>query len=398
MISIPEQSFPNSVVRDLRGAPIEKLALCLQIGWHTYHNTKVSQYLAVETGTSPTAAVSATASVIGAQGEDYVENILKASFEVKDVTKRGYAGDFIIHKPPVTIMVEVKNYTQAVPSAEVEKFYRDLRANSSVQGGLFISLNTRITGVEESMKFTHIYENRKVPIIFVKSVDPNVIQAAAELLYSHLQGLKSVREECAHLEQESYAQIYQKVRDISNLLDGLSLTRTHLNETREILLKQLSRLHEDILTSEVRLQDAVSQLLGTLKPALPADTETVEHTKLVARFTEIAKRDFPESMYLKDQAHGLSINKLLSDTFTDAVQVTSQAGKSIDIRGTKRRLLINLLKTKTNVAVPASQNEGERSIVVPKTAKYDGEWLMFGVDRAFLKTGGFEDLHKAALL
>lgn len=389
MITIPETCFSDKVAYDLRKASPEKLALCLQLGWHVYHNTKTTQLLTTEPVTTSSSSSSAT---IGTLGEDYVENILKETFQIKNVTKKGHAGDLIASRSNIDLMVEIKNYTYPVPSAEVDKFYRDLRSNSSVQGGVFISLNTRITGVEETMQLTQIYENRKIPIIFLKSSDPGVIAAAAEILHTHLQTITNMRTEFQTLGQESYAKIYQKVKTISTLLDGLGYARVHLNETRDILLKQLNRLHEDILSTEVRVQDAVNSLLGSLRPVNPPDIEMVETVKLLERFRAVLAREFAESCILKDKNHGGAVEKLLNDTFkgTESVKITTQSGKNISLQSGVKQLLISPLKTKTNVAVPVS--EGDRTLTIPRTAKYDDGWIMFSIDRNFLKTGGFEDL------
>lgn len=58
----------------------------------------------------------------------------------------GHAGDYLMNWGDHTILWEVKNYDRQVPSAEVEKFRRDMKENAQVRLGVMISRFTPITG------------------------------------------------------------------------------------------------------------------------------------------------------------------------------------------------------------------------------------------------------------
>ena len=61
------------------------------------------------------------------------------------------SGDFILEDIDNTgkifrMLVEIKNYKRPIPKIEIDKFYRDLRANTSIDAGIAISYNTKFVG------------------------------------------------------------------------------------------------------------------------------------------------------------------------------------------------------------------------------------------------------------
>ena len=69
-------------------------------------------------------------------------------FRLEDTARNGigHAGDYLMIWGDHTIMWEVKNYDKPVPSAEVEKFRRDMKENPQVRVGVMVSRYTPITG------------------------------------------------------------------------------------------------------------------------------------------------------------------------------------------------------------------------------------------------------------
>jgi hypothetical protein len=58
----------------------------------------------------------------------------------------GHAGDYLMTWGGHTILWEVKNYDKPVPTAEVDKFRRDMKENQHVRIGVMVSRYTPITG------------------------------------------------------------------------------------------------------------------------------------------------------------------------------------------------------------------------------------------------------------
>lgn len=130
----------------------------------------------------------------GELGESLVETILRREFcKVDNVSSVNHSGDLHLHvhtgrRTPEIILVEVKNYTRSVPSAQVDKFLEDLATGAAtISAGMFVSLNTEITGFSE--RFTLRFEavcGRLIPCVYVCSSDGAAIIACANLLCSLL--------------------------------------------------------------------------------------------------------------------------------------------------------------------------------------------------------------------
>lgn len=89
-----------------------------------------------------------TSSLKGKLGEITIEKVLKDSFPddtlinmSKSTAESDYHFLFDDHK----IMIEIKTYSSNVPTAEIEKFKRDMKRNGC-QNGIFISTTSGVTG------------------------------------------------------------------------------------------------------------------------------------------------------------------------------------------------------------------------------------------------------------
>jgi hypothetical protein len=96
---------------------------------------------------------SASSHFAGEVGELMVQEVLHgaavAHYPLARVVRTGHrprSGDFQVALAEGTFLVEVKNYTRAVPTKEVEKLCRDLEA-SGARGGILISLGSGVAGV-----------------------------------------------------------------------------------------------------------------------------------------------------------------------------------------------------------------------------------------------------------
>lgn len=120
---------------------------------------------------------------IGQIGENFIESILKKHFpSVKNVASTSKSGDLSLFIDQQKIVVEVKNYTNNVPSNGVEKFQRDL-ATTNASGGLFISLRTPITGVTANYTLRFEYAGTKtIPCAYIVSSDEYAIVVAVNMV------------------------------------------------------------------------------------------------------------------------------------------------------------------------------------------------------------------------
>lgn len=94
----------------------------------------------------------ASSSFRGQDGEHFFETLVetKMNWKLENTSKIPRSCDYssIIHNSPV--FFEVKNYTTYVRSDEVTKFLRDMKEHPEVHIGIFVSLNTRIAGKDQT--------------------------------------------------------------------------------------------------------------------------------------------------------------------------------------------------------------------------------------------------------
>jgi len=155
----------NDAIKWAKTQSPEQIAAALDIG--------VGAMIAAQTHVS-TNNLAVTAGKIG---EATVSDILQTRFCAKNVSKTAHSGDISLEVGQQKIMIEVKNYTNTVPSAQVDKFIADL-ATSASRGGVFIALNTTIAGVtSEIPQIVMRTELGNVPCAYVSVVSDGVSDA-----------------------------------------------------------------------------------------------------------------------------------------------------------------------------------------------------------------------------
>ena len=84
----------------------------------------------------------------GKEGEEHFEQIVKQKMGWTLIYQgdKGHAADYQMNLYNINIRFEVKNYTDVVKSKEVEKLRTDMREHPETDVGIFVSLNTGITG------------------------------------------------------------------------------------------------------------------------------------------------------------------------------------------------------------------------------------------------------------
>ena len=89
-----------------------------------------------------------TSSLKGKLGEITIEKVIKDSFPddtLINMSKATAESDYHFIFDEHKIMIEIKTYSSNVPSAEIEKFKRDMRINGC-ENGIFISTTSGVTG------------------------------------------------------------------------------------------------------------------------------------------------------------------------------------------------------------------------------------------------------------
>ena len=341
--------------------------------------------------------------LIGQSGEKYVEKIYSKNYTVDNTAKQGRAGDLLIrrkhHVPdPVetALLIEVKKYTSSVPSHEIEKFYRDLNANSDIRGGVFISLQTKISGIPKPFHFTKSQTSQ--PVVFVQSMDPAVLELAAELVWAHIDSRNMI-------DEQVYSKLSRKLTTLSDCLNQLSMARTFVTETRNVMSKQLDRIYESIFTCEMQIQEAIAGISYTIRKHLGSGEEIGTDSILTTfeSFEESiiedeVKRRWNDSYYTSDSTNRQTVNKIASTYLDKFSSITEWK----IVYGAKGLLIKNngspfvgfvFLKSKTEVHLYIDcEDNDSNTVIVPQYTTFKNGAVHINIDKKYIKDGRHEQV------
>lgn len=197
---------------------------------------------------------------IGLSGERLVYGILSKRYVVSCTGKTSNTGDFILTVDGMRFIIEVKKYNKSVPSAEIDKLYRDMECSTSVQGGVMISLTSRITGINKTIDHTHqLINGHMTPVVFLTTHEISEIKTIEACVYAAVDILVAEcksKQRCIDIEGD----ISDTVYDISQHVDNLSRSRNIITETQTIINKQLMKLSLCITTAEVSIKNSINTL------------------------------------------------------------------------------------------------------------------------------------------
>jgi len=383
-INIPVESLPP----DLRNKTPDEIVILIKLGHGLLH-----QPAPVST--------SQVAAVIGQIGEQKIREIYESKYIIDDVSKQGRKGDIILRRPatpdhPVQhqILTEVKNYTTAVGTAEVDKFYRDLAANSAIVGGIFISINTKIVGVSNDFHFT---QRGETPIVFISLRNLNEFAAesitllAADLLWSFIDSRHLV-------DDRIFQKLSKKITKLSDSINSLSMSRTYVNETRQVMDKQMTKIYESILITEMQMHTIITSINKTIGGSVEQSGEQLEILEEMnyTVLDDLIKTKFATSFYNTNKIHKTTFHKIFDQyfkTFIHSVGILLDlctTKKSIIIKYDKNLISLSFLKSRTDICFHLS--ESPSTLEIPGRAYFADNSVTFQLDKTLTTSGIFEDI------
>jgi hypothetical protein len=203
----------------------------------------------------------------GKSAEMILRNKLQTSipeWKFTDTSGTNSSGDIIAEKGQDRIVVEVKNYTNSVPSKEITKFYRDLDTMTP-NAALFISISSGITGMGNYECEYRMCGSKRIPIIFVShagiSCSAGII---AFLLLTKLitnEEISVINDELAIIEDSIIQKLECVVGDSVerlNIMDNeISRVRSDYAESRRKITNLLDDSYKALLTLEVSFKSEV---------------------------------------------------------------------------------------------------------------------------------------------
>lgn len=212
---------------------------------------------------------SASSSVKGKDYENTFRERLIATFGLGDrfsLTDSnrigvGHAGDSLMTWGEHTVLWEVKNYDRAVPTAEVEKFRRDVKENPQVRVGVMISRSTAITGKTASGDRTLEFVEGKM-LIYLSNFEAMSEDTLPNLLL--LFRVFWAHDAEAGEEEEAEARA-AAIRAIEKLLEEAARAKTEWRLHKTHMETAMRWMAERVEDTESRVRGALSLLQGTAK-------------------------------------------------------------------------------------------------------------------------------------
>ncbi len=293
------------------------------------------------------------APIKGQIGEAYIEEILRKRFGgVTNVAKTAKSGDITLFIDHRKIVVEVKNYSNAVPAIGVEKFRRDL-STTNAAGGVFVSLNTSITGVTTDFTVQHEHSDTKtVPCAYIVSSDAQAIIVAVNMIVSLIRDHEFLSAELYNKDR-----IASGVHEITDRLTDVSRIRSDLQDQIGKFSTQIVKSSAGLASVECDIRritdDMCGDLFHTIGGADIVDARLMDNAVFM-------KYTIPSRNYV------YHILRHFAPGDADIMPVWELSARScVHASGVG----FNFMAKKINVVIPRTHVEVE--IIVSAIAKYD---------------------------
>ena len=188
----------------------------------------------------------------GQYGEKWFETLVKERMpdcRLEKTASTKWSGDFVIKKQigsrDMTIMVDIKNYSNTVPRDEIAKFYRDIDIRR-YDAGMLLSLNTRFAGTPDD---SDIYFSTVASA--GRDVNTVLLCCNTEIIIVHtLRYMLGI----AAYERELIVNhaVVKALRDVQSRIAQMSKMRYEIQNLNSTITSSLGRLSNDLMDIEVR--------------------------------------------------------------------------------------------------------------------------------------------------
>lgn len=170
-------------------------------------------------------------------------------FRIQDKHSEAGSGDFHLHFEKFDVLVDAKNYKDAVNKTQKDKIRKDLIRNAHINIAWLVSLNTRIIG-HDRLPIMYEFINTRQCIIYVNNLMgdeiPDKMLRMAWLVscevYDKIQlsNMENVDEDELNMLKNKYYHLFDKIKNIKTII-------RELNTTIGIFKKQVESLNFEVL-------------------------------------------------------------------------------------------------------------------------------------------------------
>jgi hypothetical protein len=160
-------------------------------------------------------------------------------FEISDVSFESSCGDIMVTRSyesrEIKILIDVKNYSSAVPHSEVEKFYRDVEV-TGVDAGILLSLNSKIVGFNDPLMFS---SHGPAKICVVAQPYEDMIIYIVKYMYGLCVGDKTVKRS---------KKLEMHLNNVRSLIEQFNAVRQDVTEIEDVITTRLRRLNQRVFS------------------------------------------------------------------------------------------------------------------------------------------------------
>ena len=227
--------------------------------------------------------------LLGEQGERTVREMLSKEYDVQRISSSPHSTDIKVRRKNRlidrmdAILLEIKNYSNTVPTREVEKFESDVELHkNNIAGAIMISLRSGITkkkdfefaGGDSSASGTPTVNNTNIPIIYASAGSTNLIRMLVAIMYSHID-LRNMRlsDEVNISKREEKFKKYSSTLGV--ILTNIAQARRSLNEMQTAVSIHMDAAMYKISETEYNLQSLMNKMvmLSVPKNVITNNTE-----------------------------------------------------------------------------------------------------------------------------
>lgn len=345
----------------LKSASREDIEAALQVGWRNVKFMRSTRgYVMINTPIVDNTPVSK-----GQEGEAYVESILRERFaDITNMTKVPKSGDITLWIGGRKIIVEIKKYTNPVPSSGVDKFRRDL-STTGATAGVFISLESPIVGITNDFKVQlELADGRTVPCAYIVSSDKSQIITSVNMVIHFASTI-------VNLTRDIYSRdnILGVVRDISSHVDELACMRTLMQRELADIAERAIKNSSNIMSTEVKLRGDIEKLQGELCETI-VTAGSADQVNL-SSITGYDKLSIPQKKLVADVMYIISEDQEFASTWKLTAKKCHHVQTGYALLFSAKKIQVSIPVSKINIAMI-----GKMITLLGSKYVYDGAHLI----------------------
>lgn len=186
------------------------------------------------------------ASARGAIGEtafaEYIEKYTSWR-DVENTSKIPQSGDLQCMINKIKTIIEVKNYTKDVPTKEVQKFMRDMDSHTETPFGIFISMNTEITGKRNTINVDWTEHGQLC--IFISKFQETDVEYTMKMLEQYAEianRVYTLHHRCTEEELAMYKEKHNHIKTIiTEQITDIAQLIQNIGHDRRIMIDNLTK-------------------------------------------------------------------------------------------------------------------------------------------------------------